>query len=57
VAGLGAGLGILVGLALSVLLNNVINKQSFGWTIQFILPFETLGMAVLVALLAPFLGA
>ena len=57
VAGLGAGLGILVGLALSVLLINVINKQSFGWTIQFILPWETLGMAVLVALLAAFLGA
>jgi putative ABC transport system permease protein len=57
VAGLGAGLGILVGLALSVLLINVINKQSFGWTIQFTLPFETLGMAVLVALLAAFLGA
>ncbi|MDT3777754.1 FtsX-like permease family protein [Nitrospira sp. MA-1] len=57
VAGLGAGLGILVGLALSVLLINVINKQSFGWTIQFTLPWETLGMAVLVALLAAFLGA
>ncbi|GJL59863.1 MAG: permease [Nitrospirales bacterium] len=57
VAGLGAGLGILVGLALSVLLINVINKQSFGWTIQFTLPWETLGMAVLVALLAALLGA
>ncbi|HSF09889.1 MAG TPA: FtsX-like permease family protein, partial [Nitrospirales bacterium] len=57
VAGLGAGLGILVGLALSVLLINVINKQSFGWTIQFTLPWETLGMAVLVALLAAMLGA
>ncbi|WP_342347233.1 FtsX-like permease family protein [uncultured Nitrospira sp.] len=56
VAGLGASLGILVGLALSVLLINVINKQSFGWTIQFTLPLETLGMAVLVALLAAFLG-
>jgi putative ABC transport system permease protein len=57
VAGLGAGLGILVGLALSVLLIKVINKQSFGWTVQFTLPLETLGMAVLVALLAAFLGA
>ncbi|MCA9500002.1 MAG: ABC transporter permease [Nitrospira sp.] len=57
VAGLGAGLGILVGLALSVLLINVINKQSFGWTIQFTLPWETLGMAILVALLAALLGA
>ena len=57
VAGLGAGLGIMVGLALSVLLINVMNKQSFGWTIRFTLPLETLGMAVLVALLAAFLGA
>jgi putative ABC transport system permease protein len=57
VAGLGAGLGIQVGLALSVLLIHVVNKQSFGWTIQFTLPWETLGMAVLVALLAAFLGA
>jgi putative ABC transport system permease protein len=57
VAGLGAGLGMLVGLALSVLLINVINKQSFGWTIQFTLPLETLGVAVLVALLAAFLEA
>jgi putative ABC transport system permease protein len=57
VAGMGAGLGILVGLALSVLLIKVINKQSFGWTIQFTLPLETLGMALLVALLAAFLGA
>ena len=57
VAGLGAGLGILVGLALSVLLIKVINKQSFGWTIQFTLPWETLGMALLVAFLAALLGA
>jgi putative ABC transport system permease protein len=57
VAGLGAGLGMLVGLALSVLLINVINKQSFGWTVHFTLPWETLGMAVLVAMLAALLGA
>ncbi|MDH4194235.1 MAG: FtsX-like permease family protein [Nitrospirota bacterium] len=57
VAGLGAGLGILVGLALSVLLIKVINKQSFGCTIQFTLPWEMLGMAILVALLAALLGA
>jgi len=35
----------------------VINKQSFGWTIQFTLSLETLGMAILVALLAACLGA
>jgi putative ABC transport system permease protein len=57
VAGLGAGIGIVVGLALSVLLITVINKQSFGWTVQFILPWVILGVAVLVALLAALLGA
>ena len=56
-AGLGAVLGIMVGLALSILLVTVINKQSFGWTIQFTVPFTTLGMALLVALLAALLGA
>jgi putative ABC transport system permease protein len=34
----GAALGLLLGLALSVILVFVINKQSFGWTIQFALP-------------------
>jgi putative ABC transport system permease protein len=35
----------------------VINKQSFGWTIQFTLAWETIGMAVLVALAAALIGA
>lgn len=34
--------GLVVGLALSFLLIHVINKQSFGWTIQFALPVEFL---------------
>jgi putative ABC transport system permease protein len=34
----GAALGFLLGIALSVILVFVINKQSFGWTIQYILP-------------------
>ena len=56
-AGLGAGLGIAVGMALSVVLIKVINKQSFGWTIQFTLAWETVGMALLVALGAALIGA
>jgi putative ABC transport system permease protein len=35
---IGAIVGMLLGLALSVILVFVINKQSFGWTIQFALP-------------------
>jgi putative ABC transport system permease protein len=34
--------GLAVGLALSFLLIHVINKQSFGWTIQFALPVDFL---------------
>ncbi|MBI2821713.1 MAG: ABC transporter permease [Acidobacteria bacterium] len=35
---LGNALGLLLGLLLSLLLIYVINKQSFGWTIQFAVP-------------------
>jgi putative ABC transport system permease protein len=44
-------------MALAFLLITVRNKESFGWTIQFTLPFETFRMDILVALLAAFLGA
>ena len=56
-AGLGAMIGIVVGMALSVVLIKVINKQSFGWTIQYTLAWETIGTAVLVALAAALIGA
>ena len=49
---LGAALGVLGGVLLSVLLIEVINKQSFGWTIQFTLPGSMLVEAVEVALAA-----
>jgi putative ABC transport system permease protein len=35
---IGSALGFALGLALSVVLIFVINKQSFGWTIQFVVP-------------------
>ena len=56
-AGLGAVVGIVVGMALSVVLIKVINKQSFGWTIQYTMAWETIGMALLVALAAALIGA
>jgi len=56
-AGLGASVGIVVGMALSVVLIKVINKQSFGWTIQFALAWETVGMALVVAFVAALVGA
>jgi putative ABC transport system permease protein len=34
--------GLLCGFLLSILLIYVINKQSFGWTIQFSIPLRSL---------------
>ncbi|WP_447970712.1 FtsX-like permease family protein [Nitrospira sp. M1] len=53
---LGAILGIMGGLALSVLLVKVINKQSFGWTIQLMVPSLTIVEAVCVAAVAGLLA-
>jgi putative ABC transport system permease protein len=49
---LGAGLGVPGGVFLSVLLIEVINKQSFGWTIQWSLPIELFLQAIGLALAA-----
>ena len=53
---LGALLGLAGGLLLSVLLIEVINKQSFGWTIHFALPtgllLQAVGLALAAALVA-----
>lgn len=52
----GAMLGLALGVALSVVLVFVINKQSFGWTIQFVLPgwffAQSLGLIVLATVIA-----
>ena len=45
---LAAGLGLMLGAALSLELIYVINKQSFGWTIQFHPPLVLLGGALLL---------
>ena len=46
---IGAVLGLLAGVLLAALLIFVINKQSFGWTIQFVVSPSTLLGAVIVA--------
>ena len=46
-----------MGILLSLLLIEVINKQSFGWTIQFSLPPRVLVQALALALGAAFLAA
>src|SRR5580704_8587520 len=45
---LAAGLGLMLGAALSLELIYVINKQSFGWTIQFHPPVVPLAGALLL---------
>jgi putative ABC transport system permease protein len=47
---LGAVLGVMGGLLLAVVLIKVINKQSFGWTIQMTVPIGVLLQAVVLAL-------
>ncbi|OQW34669.1 MAG: hypothetical protein A4E19_17250 [Nitrospira sp. SG-bin1] len=49
---IGIGLGLIGGGLLSLLLIKVINKQSFGWTIQMIIPVGALIQAVLLAVIA-----
>ncbi len=50
--GVSQGIGIAVGLLLSLVLIYVINVQSFGWTIQFHLPFWFLIQSSVLILIA-----
>lgn len=58
---LGAALGVAGGVLMSLVLIHVVNKQSFGWTIQFQFPawlvLEGVVLAVGVALVASYLPA
>jgi putative ABC transport system permease protein len=58
---IGIALGLIGGGALSLLLIKVINKQSFGWTIQIILPvwalIQAVGLSVVATLLAGYFPA
>lgn len=57
----GIGLGLIGGGLLSLLLIKVINKQSFGWTIQMILPIgalvQAVGLAAVATLIAGYFPA
>jgi len=58
---IGAVLGVAGGLLLALLLIHVINKQSFGWTIQMTIPagliLQAVGLALTAALVAGFFPA
>jgi putative ABC transport system permease protein len=54
---LAIALGLALGLALSLLLIFVVNKQSFGWTIQFHIPAVLLGSALLLVWLVTIAAA
>jgi putative ABC transport system permease protein len=58
---IGAVLGIVGGLLLALLLIHVINKQSFGWTIQMTVPggviLQAVGLALAAALIAGYFPA
>ena len=57
----GIALGLVGGGFLSLLLIKVINKQSFGWTIQMIVPLgailQAVGLAAAATLIAGYLPA
>jgi putative ABC transport system permease protein len=53
---IGAGLGVMGGLALAWVLIAVINKQSFGWTIRMTIPWEVLVQAVVLAITVAWLA-
>ena len=52
IAGVSQLIGLAVGMALSLILVFVINQQSFGWTIQWHVPWLFLGQMSLLTLLA-----
>jgi putative ABC transport system permease protein len=52
IGGVSQAIGLLVGVALSLLLIYVVNVQSFGWTIQFRLPLTFLVQSTLLILIA-----
>jgi putative ABC transport system permease protein len=54
---MGGIVGVIGGILLSLLLIEVINKQSFGWTIQFVLQPRVLVQALALALAAAFVAA
>jgi putative ABC transport system permease protein len=57
IGAIGQGIGLIVGLALSLILIYVVNVQSFGWTIQYHLPLAFLAQSsVLMVVVAGLAG-
>lgn len=52
IGGASQGIGIVVGLLLSLVLIYVVNVQSFGWTIQFHVPYGFLAQSSVLILVA-----
>jgi putative ABC transport system permease protein len=51
------GLGLAIGFALSLILVYVVNVQSFGWTIQFHLPWAFFAQTTVLIILATMAAA
>ena len=51
-AAVGAAVGVLLGLAVGVVLVDVVNPQSFHWTMDLTVPWERVGLLVLAVLTA-----
>lgn len=53
----GCVFGILLGLVLAFILIFVINKQSFGWTVRLMIPFDFIWQTVLIIMATSFASA
>lgn len=54
---LGSIFGTVLGLVLAFILVYVINKQSFGWTIRMLIPYEFIGQTFIVVFLTSLVSA
>ena len=52
IGGLGGVAGVVVGIALALLLIFVINRQAFGWLIELHMPWDFLGEAIVLVVVA-----
>ena len=51
-AALGVVYGLLLGLGLSLVLVHVVNRQSFHWTLDYVVPLGSLAMVALTLIAA-----
>jgi putative ABC transport system permease protein len=56
IGGLGGVAGVAVGIALALLLIFVINRQAFGWLIELHMPWDFLGEAIALVIVAALLA-